>query len=896
MTKGTGSKCGTTVKTTCPYCGVGCGILATTRADGSTEITGDPEHPSNYGRLCSKGTALAETLSLDDRLLQPIVDGAPSDWDTALGQVADRFQETIAAHGPDSVAFYVSGQLLNEDYYLANKLMKGFIGSANIDTNSRLCMASSVAGHKRAFGSDTVPGCYEDLELADVIVLVGSNLAWCHPVLFQRIAAARDQTDTKIVVIDPRQTATSEAADLHLPLKPGSDVALFNGLLAHLHDTGAMDRGYVDGHTNGLDAALVAAQSFGNADVARLTELEPTALQEFYDLFAGTERVVTVYSQGVNQSRSGTDKVNAIINCHLLTGRIGRPGMGPFSVTGQPNAMGGREVGGLANQLACHMDIENDTHRALVGDFWGSTNLAEQPGLKAVELFEAVRDGRVKALWIMATNPLDSLPEVDSVRAALEACPFVVVSDVTRHTDTTAQADVLLPAAAWGEKSGTVTNSERRISRQRSFLPMPGAARPDWWIIQEVARRMGFADAFGHEQPSRIYSEYAALSGFRNDGTRDFDISAHDTISADDYDRLQPFQWPMVAGHKAKPRRFFANGNFFTPDRRARFVATVYTEPGQAQSAAYPLVLNSGRIRDQWHTMTRTGKSARLMQHLSEPFVDVHPHDAAQYGLRDMALARVRSAHGSIIVRVRQTTRQRPGSIFVPMHWNDQFASDGRVNALIAANLDPVSGQPEFKRGNVAIAPFTAAWHGLALMAAKPSQRFGDYWSMAPAGTGWRMELAGKRPPEDWTAFVQDLLQITDTAGAELLAYHDAQAGQHRFACFQGQKLLGALFVAAEAITVPRAWASEQLDAEFADPTQRLRLLAGRSAGAEPDPGTIVCACFEVGRNQIIEASTMGGCNTVDAIGNALNAGTNCGSCRMEIKAILRETRIQEAS
>ena len=452
-----------TTRTTCPYCGVGCGVLATPLAEGAVEIKGDPAHPANLGRLCSKGTALGETLSLDDRLLHPLIGGKRASWGTALDLVATRFTETIAEHGPDSVAFYVSGQLLTEDYYAANKLMKGFIGSANIDTNSRLCMASSVAGHRRAFGADTVPGCYEDLEQADLVVLVGSNLAWCHPVLHQRLAAAKEQRGTKIVVIDPRHTATCEIADLHLALAPGSDVALFNGLLLSLIGANATRPEAIARYTTGFKAAFAAANQMPISAVARATGVARAALYDFYELFAATERVVTVYSQGVNQSSAGTDKVNAIINCHLATGRIGRPGMGPFSVTGQPNAMGGREVGGLANMLAAHMEIENPAHRALVQSFWGSPAIAAKPGLKAVDLFRAVGDGRVKALWIMGTNPVDSMPEADAVRTALEACPFVVVSDVVRHTDTTALGDVLLPALAWGEKDGTVTNSERRI-------------------------------------------------------------------------------------------------------------------------------------------------------------------------------------------------------------------------------------------------------------------------------------------------------------------------------------------------------------------------------------------------------------------------------------------------
>ncbi|WP_338016773.1 molybdopterin-dependent oxidoreductase [Oleomonas cavernae] len=467
-----------TVRTTCPYCGVGCGVLATPQADGSVAIKGDPDHPANFGRLCSKGSALGETLSLDDRLLMPVVEGERATWSQALGLVARRFQETIAEHGPDSVAFYVSGQLLTEDYYVANKLMKGFIGSANIDTNSRLCMASSVAGHKRAFGTDTVPGCYEDLEEADLVVLVGSNLAWCHPVLFQRLAAAKAARGIQVVTIDPRRTATSELADLHLGLEPGSDVALFNGLLDHLVQAGLADQTFIAEHTTGIVETLAVAESTGIKGAQAATGLTPEQLTRFYRLFARHEKVVTVYSQGVNQSSAGTDKVNAIINCHLLTGRIGRPGMGPFSVTGQPNAMGGREVGGLANQLAAHLELGVPEHRALVQAFWASPTIADKPGLKAVDLFEAVHDGRVKALWIMATNPVDSLPQADRVAEALRRCPFVVVSDVIGKTDTTAYGHVLLPATAWGEKDGTVTNSERRISRQRPFLDPPAKPGP----------------------------------------------------------------------------------------------------------------------------------------------------------------------------------------------------------------------------------------------------------------------------------------------------------------------------------------------------------------------------------------------------------------------------------
>ncbi len=533
------------VRTTCPYCGVGCGVLAKVAADGEVSVRGDPDHPANFGRLCSKGSALAETIDLDGRLLHPEIHDRRAGWDEALDLVASTFSQTIAEHGPDSVAFYVSGQLLTEDYYVANKLMKGFIGSANIDTNSRLCMASSVAGHRRAFGSDTVPGTYEDLELADLIVLVGSNLAWCHPVLYQRIAAAREKRpEMKIVLVDPRRTMTADIADLHLAIAPDGDVALFSGLLAYLGQHNALDRAYVTTHTTGFGQALFAASALDLAGIAAATGLSEEELGRFYSLFAATAKTVTVYSQGVNQSSSGTDKVNAIINCHLATGRIGKPGAGPFSVTGQPNAMGGREVGGMANMLAAHMEIENPEHRDRVQRFWNAPVVAQKPGLKAVEMFQALADGRIKALWIMATNPVDSMPDADAVEAAIKACPFVVVSDVLARTDTVRHAQVRLPAAAWGEKDGTVTNSERRISRQRAFLPAPGDARPDWWIIAEVARRMGFDEAFSHAAPTEVFAEHAALSGFENDGARDFDIGAYAGVDGEDYDALEPFQWP----------------------------------------------------------------------------------------------------------------------------------------------------------------------------------------------------------------------------------------------------------------------------------------------------------------------------------------------------------------
>jgi assimilatory nitrate reductase catalytic subunit len=870
-------------RTTCPYCGVGCGVLARPREDGSAEIKGDPEHPANFGRLCSKSLALGETLSLDGRLLAPIVGGVETGWDEALDVVARRFKETIATHGKDSVALYVSGQLLIEDYYVANKFMKGFVGSANIDTNSRLCMASSVAGHRRAFGADIVPGCYEDLDEADLVVLVGSNLAWCHPVLFQRLLAAREKRGTKIVAIDPRGTATTEAADLHLSVAPGADVPLFTGLLAHLAGAGRLDERFIETHTVGFEAALMEARAFDLAAAAEATEVSPDALESFFELFARTERVVTVFSQGVNQSSAGTDKVNSIINCHLATGRIGKPGMGPFSVTGQPNAMGGREVGGLANMLAAHMELDNPQHRRIVQGFWGSPAIASTAGLKAVDLFRAVEDGRVKALWIMGTNPADSMPEADRVRAAIRNCPFVVVSDVCRDTDTTALAHVLLPSAAWGEKDGTVTNSERRMSRQRRFLPVPGEALPDWRQIAEIARRMGFAEAFDYDSPSDIFREYASLTAADNDGQRALDLGALAHMSDADYASLAPFQWPRRNGEATVERRFFASGRFYHADGKARFVPTRFRAPAARRSDAYPFLLNTGRIRDQWHTMTRTAKTPRLTAHIGEPFVEIHPEDAAAIGVRTADLAAIESPQGRVVLRVVVTARQRRGSLFAPIHWTEQFASQARVDALTGSAVDPVSGQPELKITAVSAKRFDAAWHAFAVSRTPIATAGADYFAVAPVRGGWRAELAGLAETNDWPASARMALRVN--ANGEMVAYHDAAAGQRRFVAFAGDTFAGALFAAREPVAVARSWLAGLLGERVA-PEDRLRLLAGRPSAGQRDRGATVCVCFGVGRNEIVEAA-MQGLRTVAAIGARLGAGTNCGSCRGEIAKLI---------
>jgi assimilatory nitrate reductase catalytic subunit len=871
----------TNVRTTCPYCGVGCGVLATPQADGSVAIAGDPEHPANFGRLCSKGAALGETLSLDGRLLYPESDGARVTWDEALERVANTFTQTIAEFGPDSVAIYGSGQLLTEDYYVANKLIKGFIGSGNMDTNSRLCMASSVAGHRRAFGSDTVPGNYEDLELADLIVLVGSNLGWCHPVLYQRIVKAKaERPNMRVVLIDPRRTVTADIADLHLAVQSDGDSALFVGLLAHLADNGVTAPDFVAAHTSGLDATLLVAEDWSVARVASATGLSEKSVALFYDWFAATEKAVTVYSQGVNQSASGTDKVNAIINCHLLTGRIGRPGMGPFSVTGQPNAMGGREVGGLANMLAAHMDF---TPEAIdrVGRFWGSDRVASKPGLKAVDLFAAMARGEIKAVWIMATNPVDSMPEADAVRAALAACPFVVVSDMSAQTDTGVTAHVRLPAAGWGEKDGTVTNSERRISRQRPFLALPGEVRPDWWIIKEVAGRMGFGQAFSYRSPAQIFAEHVALSAFENDGARDFDLSG---LAGADYGNLPPTQWPVRHRPAA---RMFGDGAFFTSDGKARFVPVLPPPPFAPAPGSF--ILNTGRVRDHWHTMTRTGKTARLSAHYAEPFVEIHPADAEALNIRRASLVRLSNRHGSVVVRALVTDRQRRGHLFVPMHWTDQFASNGRIDALVTAKVDPFSAQPALKMAEVHAEPVHTRIYGFFVSAGRPVLNAG-YWAIAEAIGGTRGELGWFEEPVDWSEWLRAAFGLSGTTIVESVL--DARSGRRNFAVIEKGRLVVALYTAPDPVLVSRQWATDLL---VADNLGASAVLAGRPGADMPDSGAIICSCFSVGINTITAAFTQQGCSTVEAVGACTRAGTNCGSCRAEIRGIIDASRLQAA-
>ncbi|WP_289048052.1 nitrate reductase [uncultured Psychrobacter sp.] len=758
------------IRTTCPYCGVGCGVLANIDEAGVVSVTGDPEHPANFGKLCSKGSALAQTLGTERRLTQPyyqnkqrtIAKGQPTDtqpveWEAVLDDIASRLNNTIVTHGRDSVMFYVSGQLLTEDYYVANKFIKGFIGNNNIDSNSRLCMSSAVAGHKRAFGADLVPSNYEDLESCDLLVLVGSNMAWCHPILFGRFLAAKKRDpNKKLIVIDPRRTDSCEFADLHLPIAVGTDTHLYNGLLHYLEQEGCGNKDYLK-QCHDVKPALEAAKTWTTDKVATACGISADLVQEFYALVAANDKTVTAFSMGVNQSASGTDKVNAIINTHLYTGRVGRVGASPFSLTGQPNAMGGREVGALANLLAAHLDLDNEQHRHLVADFWQAPQpLAAEVGVKACDAADAILDGRIKAIWIMATNPVVSLPDADKFRHALAACDLVIVSDCSVDSDTVKCADIVLPAQGWGEKSGTVTNSERRISRQRAVKPALGLAKPDWWILSQVARRMGLS-GFDYDHPSEIFNEYVALTAFKNNPSQSASKNnqprylnlAKDlpmpVLSRADYEVIPPFQW---GGARITPTQ--VNLIAITPSDSASLPNFHHFHQHQRRQnsnksdvknrdkrhntdfdpSTVNLRLITGRLRDQWHTMTRTGLSPQLNQHESVPTLTVHPNEAKQLGVEKGDYVQLHSRYEQILPNSEATTidtnnvsknadtdnenieqtvlaqiaisdSMRVGDAFMPIHWSNAFASFARVGTLIPTFVDQYSGQPELKNSAI---------------------------------------------------------------------------------------------------------------------------------------------------------------------------------------------------
>jgi len=877
-----------TVKSTCPYCGVGCGVSIETTSSSKTLVLGDQDHPANYGRLCSKGSALGETL-LDakqgNRLTQPMINGQAASWSDATQTIADKIASSIKEHGRDSVAFYLSGQLLTEDYYVANKLMKGFIGSANVDTNSRLCMASAVVGYKRAFGTDTVPCNYEDLDAAELIVLIGSNAAWTHPILYQRMVAAKQANpNLKVVLIDPRKTATHDIADLHLPIKSSSDGFLFQALLKYLIDTESTDEVYIQNHTDGFDELRALLSSLDLAEVADAVSVDQNDLVAFFEWFAETKNVISFYSQGINQSATGTDKCNAIINCHLATGKIGYQGAGPFSITGQPNAMGGREVGGLANQLAAHMDFAaEDCDR--VQRFWKSPTIATQAGLKAVDLFDAVADGQIKVIWVMATNPAVSLPDSNKVRKALELCPTVIVSDIT-HTDTSAYANILLPAQGWSEKDGTVTNSERRISRQRQFKEPVGEAKADWWALSEVANKLGYEEHFNYRDAHQVFVEHCQLSGFENDGSRAFDISGLSDVNRSDYDSLKPIQWPVNKGNQQGSERMFTDGKFFTANGRAKFInshAKLADCVVMPNDSAKPnsFTLNSGRVRDQWHTMTRTGQAPSLTGHIDVPIVQINPSDAETHQLKENQMVKVSSKYGDFIAAAKVTDDVRAGDLFSAIHWTEQFATNSVITSVIDPTVDPFSGQPELKASTVTIAAYHCKyWARVASTKAIKNEGF-EYWAQSKTKRGY-VSLLGSNEFIDWRQWSEG----ESDDGVHFTQYSNDKLGAQTLLGVAKDSIELLVYAQERAEYLPSfAWLSVAFDSNDSRATASLL----RSESDEHDQR--ICSCFGVSK-KAIQSKVDEGVQSIEELGLSLGCGSKCGSCKPELSEILKARAI----
>ncbi len=884
------------IRSTCCYCGVGCGVII--ESDGSciTGVRGDPQHPANFGRLCSKGATLHLTARNEFRALYPELrttrDGERQrvSWDMALGSMADKFAAVIKEHGPDSVGFYLSGQLLTEDYYVFNKLIKGLIGTNNIDTNSRLCMSSAVAGYKATLGMDAPPGCYEDIDYSQCIFIAGSNTAFAHPIVFRRIEEARNKNpDLKLIVVDPRRTDTAGSADLHLAILPGTDVALFNSMLHVMLWEGWIDQGYIAAHTEGFEQLKTAVHEYTPQYAAAICGITAEDIIQAARWFSQGP-TLSLYCQGLNQSIQGTQKNAALINLHLATGQIGKPGAAPFSLTGQPNAMGGREVGGMANLLSGHRDLSNAVHRAEVAALWEVPDVPSRPGKTAVEMFEAVRRGEIKALWIACTNPAQSMPDLNLIKEALNSAEFVVVQEAFRNTDTVPYADVLLPASTWGEKTGTVTNAERCISRVNSAVPPPGEARHDWKIAVDFAKklalRLGKPNILEYADTESIFNEHRATTV-----GRDLDIGG---MSYALLENTGPQQWPLSQGAQVGCKRLYTDGIFPTPSGKARFVKTTYVPVAEDTDARYPLHLNTGRLRDQWHGMSRTGNVGRLFSHVEEPLLALHATDMARRGLIDGDIAQIVSRRGKLMLRVETSKEMQSGQVFLPMHWGSQFMSGLGVNALTLSTFDPQSKQPELKHAAVQVEKITPPWQMVAMRKGDALNRMSqlqpllanfDYAALGMYGR--EDELVVLRVAHASAVPESLLMQIDAILGLDereqLMDYRDARRGISKRALMHNGQLLG---VRLTGETAARDWLKEVI-AQGAD-AQSLRpwLLAPLSAppAGQPHRGRIVCNCLNISEQEILHQVK----NGLDAatIQEKLKCGTQCGSCLPELKRL----------
>ena len=914
----------TETRSTCPYCGVGCGVIIESDGPQITGVRGDPDHPANFGKLCTKGSTLHLTatpaITRQTRLLQPLQrlqrGQAPValGWDAALDKVAGEFGRIVRDHGPDAVGIYISGQLLTEDYYVFNKLAKGLIGTNNVDTNSRLCMSSAVAGYKLTLGADAPPACYEDVDHAACLFIVGSNAAYAHPVLFRRIEAAkRKNPDMKVIVADPRRTDTAELADLYLPLLPGTDVMLFHGLLHTMLWEGWTDTAYIAAHTNGFDELKTLVRDATPDLVAQTCGLKKEDLFTAARWFATSPATLSLYCQGLNQSSSGTAKNATLINLHLATGQIGKPGAGPFSLTGQPNAMGGREVGGLANLLSAHRDLASPAHRAEVAALWGVADVPSKPGKTAVEMFQAAADGEIKALWIACTNPAQSMPDQATVRRALQRAEFVVVQEAFATAATCDFADILLPATTWGEKQGTVTNSERRISRVRAAVPPAGEARHDWRIAVDVARRLegqlrpDQPSLFPYETPEAVWNEH-------RESTRGRDLD----ITGLSYAMLEiegPQFWPLREGEATGKARLYEDGVFPTADGKARFAALPYKPVAEHRESRFPFSLTTGRLRDHWHGMTRTGTLGRLFGHVAEPCVQLNPQDMGRRSLKDGDLVHVTSQRGAIVLPAQASHTVQPTQAFIAMHWGPEYLS-GRsslgeplagVNALTTSAYCPTSKQPELKHAAVKILKAELPWTLLgvawlpeatalsALTELRQLMPSFDFASCVPFGrerTGVLFRAAAHEPPPP--TLIERIESLLGLTTDETLRYADKRRQQRRSARLKrtGDDItLEAFLLSGD--TSAESWIKTLLqDGQPAGRYGRLLLMPG----AAPPLAVVarspqVCACFNVGEDAI--RNTVAHCAGTEnerlaSLQDQLKCGTNCGSCLPELRRLIR--------
>jgi assimilatory nitrate reductase catalytic subunit len=897
-------------RSTCPYCGVGCGVVIEHDATSITGVRGDPDHPANRGQLCTKGRTLhltATPAAMTARAREPRVrdaKGAPfvrREWDATLDLLADRFAACIREHGPDSVAFYVSGQLLTEDYYVFNKLAKGLIGTNNIDTNSRLCMSSAVAGYKMTLGADAPPTCYDDIDDARCLFIAGSNTAWAHPILYRRIEGAKTRDPSRrIVVVDPRRTATAASADLHLAIEPGTDVALFHGMLHLLLWDERVDRAFVDAHTSGFDDLKRVVREFTPRATAEICGIAEADLVQAARWFAEGP-TLSLYCQGLNQSSAGAAKNAALINLHLATGQIGRPGAGPFSLTGQPNAMGGREVGGMANLLSGHRDLANAKHRDEIARLWGVQSVPANPGLTAVEMFDALADGNVRMIWIACTNPAQSMPDQRTVRAGLSRAELVVLQEAHFNTESAAYADVLLPASAWGEKNGTVTNSERCISRVRAAVAPPGEARADWEIAADFARRLevrvrpSAPTLFPWRDASEIFDEHVSTTR-----GRDLDITGLD------YARLDaqgPQQWPCREGDVRGAARLYTDGVFAHDDGRARFAAVPHVPVAEKVDARFPFRLTTGRLRDQWHGMSRTGLVATLYAHAPEPALELHPADIARRGFSDGDLVRVESRRGSVVIPLTASTDLRPGGAYLPMHWGSAtLAGRGSagINAVTAKAFCPVAKQPELKHAAIRVVRAELPWRLVAFgvpqdptaaIALRDAvrERAGDfdYASVVLIGgerPGVLLRAAASSAVDP--ALLADVDALFGLQGADVARYDDRKRGIGRRVRVAAAKLAA---VRLSGDVNGEAWLREWLIAarDVAALGPLLLVPSAQAPGGRALRGRIVCNCFDVAEAEIsarLEMLDGPPSRALASLQAELKCGTNCGSCLPELK------------